>query len=95
MRRLVALAVVPVMLLTAMTAVSAEPNGSADAQPAPASARVLLRRAVKAVGGESALSGLGQLKITAKGANRINYEHGTPDELIETGTYARTYTFDV
>ena len=54
-----------------------------------------LTQAVEAIGGQDALNELERLEITSTGATWIDFESPQPGGLMETSTYARTYTFDL
>lgn len=88
------IAVLALSLVAATVAPGAEASGRDPESPS-GPANAVLQRAVQAVGGSNALTALERFEITATGANRIGYETEQPGDLIETSTYARTYTFDL
>lgn len=55
---------------------------------------VLFQKVIKSIGGKEALQGLVGLEMEATGETFIEFESRHTDELAETSTYQRTYTFD-
>ncbi|MGI9598595.1 MAG: CHRD domain-containing protein [Acidimicrobiales bacterium] len=70
------------------------PSGEVRANLAGDDAAAVLAKALAAIGGADAVSGVDRLAISATGETSIDYEAETPDQLAPTGTYQRDYTFD-
>ncbi len=86
---------IPVLLMTAATAVVAADNPETLTERSQTRARAVLDRAVEAIGGADALQNIRTLRLQLEGDTWPRLQMTTPEPPFEPGTFRETLTFDL